>query len=69
MVVIAVVSGVVGQVMLDAGARGARVAAAERNAFHQEFAFHVALDTAKKFQKKIENSLAYSWVWHLRFQE
>lgn len=51
MVVIAVVSGVVGQVMLDAGARGARVAAAEGNAFHQVFAFHVALDTAKKFQK------------------
>lgn len=74
MVVIAVVSGVVGQVMLDAGARGARVAAAEGNAFHQVFAFHVALDTAKKFhKKKIENSLAligpYSLVWHLRFQK
>lgn len=55
-VVIAVVSGVVGQVMLDAGARGARVAAAEGNAFHQVFAFHVALDTAKKFQKDRELS-------------
>lgn len=61
-VVIAVVSGVVGQMMLDAGARGARVAAAEGNAFHQVFAFHVALDTAKKFQKdsRIFNCINWS---------
>lgn len=58
MVVVAVVSRVVGQVMLDTRARGARVAAAEGNAFHQVFAFHVALDTAKKFQK-IEPSGRY----------
>lgn len=51
MVVVAVVSGVVGQVMLDTRTRRARVATAEGNAFHQVFAFHVALDTAKKFQK------------------
>lgn len=76
MVVVAVVSGVVGQVMLDTRARRARVATAEGNAFHQVFAFHVALDTAKKLQRLncqadilIILTGTYSWLWHLRFQK
>lgn len=44
-VVIAVVGAVVGQVVLQTGARGSGVAAAERNAIQQVAAIHVAPDT------------------------
>lgn len=46
-VVVVVVGGVVGQVMLDAGSRGAGVTAAERDAVHQELAFDVTEDTTE----------------------
>lgn len=76
MVVVAVVSGVVGQVMLDTRARRARVATAEGNAFHQVFAFHVALDTAKKLQRlncqtDILSMLTgtYSLLWAFKISE
>lgn len=44
-VVVAVVGVVVGQVVLQAGARGCGVAAAERNAIQQVTAIHVAPDS------------------------
>lgn len=43
--VVVVVGGVIGQVMLDAGARGAGVTAAERDAVHQVLPLHVTEDT------------------------
>lgn len=44
LVVVAVVSRVVGDLVLDAGSRGAGVAAAERDAVHQVPSVHVAFD-------------------------
>lgn len=40
-VIVVVVGGVIGQVMLDAGTRGAGVTAAKWYAVHQEFSFYV----------------------------
>lgn len=46
MVVIAVMGVVIRQVVLQAGARGGRVTAAERNAIQQVTAVHITPDTA-----------------------
>lgn len=44
-VVIVIVGGVVGQVMLNAGSRGARVTAAEGDAVHQVLPLHITEDS------------------------
>lgn len=51
--VVAVVGGVVGHLQLDAGPRGAGVAAAERHAVHQVLAVHVAANAAKRMRRRV----------------
>lgn len=45
-VVVAVVGGVVGHLVLDAGPRRARIAAAKGDPIHQVLPVHIAIDTA-----------------------
>lgn len=52
-VVVAVVGGVVGHLHLDAGPRGAGVAAAERHTVHQVLAVHVAANAAKRMRQRV----------------
>lgn len=52
--VVIVVGGVIGQVVLDAGPRGAGVTAAEGDAVHQELPLHVTEDATEGQTQTLE---------------